>query len=165
MNRISILLYNNNNNTHSGNNNYHHQTLLLFTGDTLFVDGVGRPDLRDKAKEFANLIYETLHNKILTLEDSHDGYSIIVLPGHFDKDRKAGELISTTISKVREHVGLLKLPREEFIERIILQVMPTPPNYRKIILINKGDISIPVSKSDVYELEIGPNRCSISEMV
>jgi hypothetical protein len=110
------------------------------------------------------LIYETLHNKILALQDSHDGYSIVVLAGHFDKDRKAGELISTTISKVREHIGLLKLPREEFIERIVSQVIPTPPNYRQIIPINKGDISIPVSKSVMYELEIGPNRCSISEM-
>lgn len=42
--------------------------------------------------------------------------------------------------------------------------MSTPPNYRQIIPINKGDISIPVSKSVMYELEIGPNRCSISEM-
>jgi glyoxylase-like metal-dependent hydrolase (beta-lactamase superfamily II)/rhodanese-related sulfurtransferase len=152
-----------NNNTRSGNS--HHQQSLLFTGDTLFVDGIGRPDLRDKAGEFAVMLYQTLHSKTLPLEDGHDGYNIVVLPGHFDKDAKAGELISTTLGKVKEDVRLLKLPREEFIERIVSQVMPTPPNYRRIILINKGDISIPDSKSEVYELEIGPNRCSISEML
>jgi hypothetical protein len=42
-------------------------TKLLFTGDTLFVNGIGRPDLRDKAKEFASLLYYTLHRKIFIL--------------------------------------------------------------------------------------------------
>ena len=77
----------------------------------MFVDGIGRPDLRDKAREFAVMLYQTLHSKILSLEDGHDGYNIVVLPGHFDKDAKAGELISTTLGKVKEDVGLLKLPR------------------------------------------------------
>ena len=43
---------------------YFDKSLLLFTGDTLFVNGVGRPDLRNKVKEFAIILYETLHNRI-----------------------------------------------------------------------------------------------------
>ena len=39
--------------------------------------------------------------------------------------------------------------------------MPTPPNYKDIISINKFDRKLPAI-SEVYELEIGPNRCSIS---
>ena len=39
--------------------------------------------------------------------------------------------------------------------------MPTPPNYKDIISINKFDKKLP-TMSEIYELEIGPNRCSIS---
>jgi glyoxylase-like metal-dependent hydrolase (beta-lactamase superfamily II)/rhodanese-related sulfurtransferase len=143
---------------------YFDKSLLLFTGDTLFVNGVGRPDLRDKVKEFAIILYETLHNRILTIGDNYNNGSnnnIVILPGHFDKDARAGELISTTLSKVAEDVELLKLPREEFIDKISSQVMPTPPNYRQIILINKGDVPI-LDSSQLHEIEMGPNRCSIS---
>lgn len=164
---ISLLVkgYEQNNNTNSEDNqHYFGKSLLLFTGDTLFVNGVGRPDLRDKAKEFAAMLYETLHNKILRIGDSYNSgnsnNSIVILPGHFDKDARAGELISTTLSKVTEDVELLKIPREEFIDKISSQVMPTPPNYRQIILINRGDTPI-LGSSQLHELEMGPNRCSI----
>ena len=40
---------------------------ILFTGDTLFTNGVGRPDLRDKAPDFAAALYDSLHNKILNI--------------------------------------------------------------------------------------------------
>ena len=39
---------------------------LLFTGDTLFVNGIGRPELRDNVKEFASTLYDTLRKKYLT---------------------------------------------------------------------------------------------------
>ncbi|MFN3654649.1 MAG: rhodanese-like domain-containing protein, partial [Candidatus Nitrosotenuis sp.] len=41
----------------------------VFSGDTLFVEGIGRPDLRDQAEEFAANLYETLHNKLLKFSD------------------------------------------------------------------------------------------------
>ena len=61
---------------------------LLFTGDTLFVDGVGRPDLRDKSREFSEKLYDTLHHKIMTLLDT-----VLIFPAHIDKYIKAGEMI------------------------------------------------------------------------
>ena len=51
--------------------------------------------------------------------------------------------------------------KKEFIDKISSQVMPTPPNYRQIILINRGDIPI-LDSSQLDEIEMGPNRCSIS---
>ena len=47
----------------------------------------------------------------LTIGDNYNNGSnnnIVILPGHFDKDARAGELISTTLSKVTEDVELLK---------------------------------------------------------
>ena len=65
------------------NNNNNNKTIAncLFTGDTLFITGIGRPDLRDKAKEFASILYDTLHNKLFNLSKD-----VIVFPAHFDKD-------------------------------------------------------------------------------
>ena len=39
----------------------------VFTGDILFIESIGRPDLRDKAEEFAEQLYESLHEKLLKL--------------------------------------------------------------------------------------------------
>ena len=50
----------------------------MLTGDTLFVDGVGRPDLAERAEEFAHNLYRSLHDRVLTLPDD-----ALVLPGHY----------------------------------------------------------------------------------
>jgi glyoxylase-like metal-dependent hydrolase (beta-lactamase superfamily II) len=39
----------------------------ILTGDTLFIDGVGRPDLAERAEEFAHDLYRSLHTKVLSL--------------------------------------------------------------------------------------------------
>ena len=52
--------------------------LALFTGDTLFIESVGRPDLADRAAEFADELYHSLHDKVLAHPDQ-----ILVLPAHF----------------------------------------------------------------------------------
>jgi glyoxylase-like metal-dependent hydrolase (beta-lactamase superfamily II)/rhodanese-related sulfurtransferase len=129
---------------------------LLFTGDTLFVNGIGRPDLRDKALEFAQLLYDTLHNKIMTLPKD-----TLILPGHFDQDLKIGELVASTIEKINKDNTLLNYQKKDFVRSVVSKIMPTPPNYKDIISINKFDRDLP-SISEIYELEIGPNRCSIS---
>jgi glyoxylase-like metal-dependent hydrolase (beta-lactamase superfamily II)/rhodanese-related sulfurtransferase len=55
---------------------YHY---YLFTGDTLFIDGIGRPDLRDEARDFAGLLYETYHQKIDKFPPN-----TLILPAHFN---------------------------------------------------------------------------------
>lgn len=130
---------------------------LLFTGDTLFVNGVGRPDLRDKSREFSEKLYETLHHKILSLPDS-----VLVFPSHTDKYTKAGEMISADLGWLKKNANLLQLPKDEFVEKIVSQTMATPPNYRQIISINSGKVPVPETSSDIFELEFGPNRCNVS---
>jgi glyoxylase-like metal-dependent hydrolase (beta-lactamase superfamily II) len=131
---------------------------LLFTGDTLFVDGVGRPDLRDKAEEFASLLYNTLHNKIFNMQNKQD---IIIFPGHTDKIIDEEEILSEDLDNIQKKLIILNLDKKDFVRKISSIIMPTPSQYKEIILINKGDKTL-TSLQELQELEMGPNRCSIS---
>ena len=48
----------------------------IFTGDTVFLESVGRPDLADQAEAFAHLLYRSLHERVLPLGDD-----VVVFPG------------------------------------------------------------------------------------
>ncbi len=127
----------------------------VFTGDILFIESIGRPDLRDKAEEFATQLYDSLHNKLLKLPSdtivfpTHHGASVISTNGVF----------STTIGKTKEH-DILNLSKEDFVKQVVKVTVPRPMNYQNIIQINKG--SIPLIPSNIPDLELGPNRCSIA---
>lgn len=139
----------------SANNNQYLK--LLFTGDTLFVNGIGRPDLRDNAKEFASTLYDTLHNKLLNLPGE-----VVVFPAHSNTNLKSDKIIFSTIKEVEKRGHeFLDLDKKAFIDKISKEVMPTPSNFKEIIAINTGIKPVP-ALNDIYELEIGPNRCSIS---
>lgn len=127
----------------------------IFTGDILFVEGIGRPDLRDKAKEFANDLYNTLHNKLLTLPDE-----TIVLPGHHGEQTVSKNGIYHTTIREAKEMSILELLHDTFIDKVVSTTLPRPMNYERIIQINKS--SQPVLISEVANLEIGPNRCTIS---
>ena len=129
---------------------------LLFTGDTLFVDRVGRPDLRDKSREFSEKLYDTLHHKIMTLPDN-----VLIFPAHIDKYIKAGEIISADLGWLKKNAKLLQLQKNDFVEKVS-QTMATPPNYRQIISTNRGKTPVPQTSADIFELEFGPNRCNVS---
>ncbi len=126
-----------------------------FTGDILFVEGIGRPDLRNKAKEFANDLYGTLHDKLLTLPDG-----TIVLPAHHGEQTVSKSGIYNTSIKEAKNLSILELSHDVFIDKVVGMTLPRPMNYEKIIQINKSSQPVPIS--EVANLEIGPNRCAIS---
>ncbi len=144
-------------NEYDNNNNNNKNDKLLFTGDTLFVNGIGRPDLRDKAKEFASILYDTLHNKLFNLSKD-----VILFPAHFDKDVQPHQVISSTLGEIEKNgSALLRLDKQSFVDKVSSLVLPTPSNFKEIIAINTGNKPLP-SIGEAFELEIGPNRCSIS---
>lgn len=129
--------------------------IYIFSGDTLFVEGIGRPDLRDKAEEFAANLYETLHSKILKFPDNAK-----VFPTHHGEGVKptSDGLFVTTIKDAKK-LPLLDLDKAAFVSKVVSITTPRPMNYSMIIKINKG--TIPVSQAQIPDLEMGPNRCSI----
>lgn len=128
----------------------------LLTGDTLFTNGVGRPDLKadnDGMKVKAKLLYQSLQ-KLLSLNNE-----IIVLPAHTSQPIEFDNLlIYSTLEKVKS-VPLLQLKEEDFIETIISRIPATPANYLAIVEKNlRGDFS----DINPIDLEAGANRCAIS---
>ena len=130
----------------------------LFTGDTLFIDGIGRPDLRDEARDFAGLLYETYHQKIDKFPPN-----TLILPAHFNAASiilKHGIPIYETIESLKKKIRLLSTNRDEFVSLVTETVPPKPMNYKTIISINKK--MLPYDEVEIPDLEAGPNSCSIS---
>ncbi|WP_025761878.1 MBL fold metallo-hydrolase [Dyadobacter tibetensis] len=125
------------------------KSLGLFTGDTLFIGDVGRPDLAQEVVEdltqekLASHLYDSLRNKIMPLEDD-----IIVYPAH-----GAGSACGKNMSKeTTDTLGNQKktnyalnpdLTREEFIKELTEGLTPPPAYFPENVMMNiKGYESI-----------------------
>jgi thiosulfate/3-mercaptopyruvate sulfurtransferase len=98
-----------------------------------------------------------LHNKLFSLSKD-----VLVFPAHFDKDIQSQKIISSSLGEIeKKGIGLLELDRQSFIDKISSMVIPTPSNFKVIIAINSGNKPSP-TVDELFDLEIGPNRCSIS---
>jgi glyoxylase-like metal-dependent hydrolase (beta-lactamase superfamily II) len=127
----------------------------LFTGDTLFLSAVGRPDLGSSpegAREKARSLHASL-GRILSL-----GPETLILPGHTSEPVPFdGVPIAATLSVVRENTSLLGENEGVFAERITGSAAPTPENHERIVEINRtGEWP----EEDTAELEAGANRCA-----
>ena len=127
----------------------------VFTGDTLFLESVGRPDLADNAEAFAHSLYRSIHERILSLPDD-----ILVFPAHYGKnvDVRSGHFVTATLGSLRRSLGVLGLSEGAFVEWALQNVKDRPENYQAIVRINTGN---DVGSASSLELENGPNRCAI----
>jgi glyoxylase-like metal-dependent hydrolase (beta-lactamase superfamily II) len=129
----------------------------LFTGDTLFLAGVGRPDLEaspQEARAKAHRLYGTLM-RILALRPE-----TLVLPGHTNEPVPFdGQPLCATLGKVHARVGLLREDESTFVEKLLANLSPTPQNHTRIVELNKEGV---LPEEDPAELEAGANRCAVS---
>lgn len=103
----------------------------LFTGDTLFVGDVGRPDLVGSkgftAEQMAGMLYDSLHEKIMSLADE-----TIVFPAHGAGSLCGRSLSKETFSTLGEqrkfNYALQPMTRREFV-RIVTADQPAAPAY------------------------------------
>ncbi len=128
----------------------------IFTGDTLFLESVGRPDLADEAEGYAHHLFHSLHDRVLPLNDD-----ILVFPAHFGAgvEIRANEFVTRHLGEIRHTLPALELSEDDFVRWAVDHVKNRPGNYRQIVGINAGS-SAP--GPDDADLEIGPNRCSIA---
>ncbi|MFT4679367.1 MAG: hydroxyacylglutathione hydrolase [Litorivivens sp.] len=114
----------------------------LFSGDTLFIGDVGRPDLAIKSHvtkdDLAGYLFDSLRNKVMTLEDE-----VIVYPAH-----GAGSACGKNMSKETwDTLGHQKevnyalaadMTREAFIKEVTTGILPPPAYFAQNAAINKG---------------------------
>lgn len=127
--------------------------IALIGGDSLFADGIARPDLQrgdaEGARAMARLLHATLHERVLSLGDD-----TVLLPGHTHPGVQL-EAIAPTLGEVRAVVGELATddPRM-FAELLLADMPPRPANYEAVIAVNAG-----IRPFDP-ELEAGGNACA-----
>ena len=114
----------------------------LFTGDTLFIGDVGRPDLAQEiqadltAEKLAGMLYQSLHTKIMSLPDD-----IIIYPGH-GAGSACGKNMSAETSDTLGHqkqvnYALRKdITEAEFIQEVTSGLLPPPGYFPKNVLMN-----------------------------
>ncbi|MEH7505217.1 MBL fold metallo-hydrolase [Neobacillus drentensis] len=130
---------------------------FLLSGDILFIDSIGRPDLAGMAEDWVTDLRESLYNRYRELSEE-----LIVLPAHFmiidelSPDGSVSEKLGTLFEKNHG----LKIEDENEFRKLVTENLPPQPNaYQEIRETNMGKINPDVEKQRV--MEIGPNRCAI----
>lgn len=113
--------------------------VCVFTGDTLFVGDVGRPDLLDGVmtkEELAGMMYDSLHGKLLPLADD-----VVVYPAHGAGSacgKNIGKETFSTIGEQRKNnYALQPMTREAFIGAVTDGIQPAPAYFFKDAKLNK----------------------------
>lgn len=129
----------------------------LLTGDILFIDSIGRPDLAGLAEDWVGDLRETLYTRYRELSNE-----LIVLPAHFmiiDELNEDGTVAKRLGDLFAENHGLNIEDEAEF-RSIVTENLPPQPNaYQEIRQVNMGKIT--PNEDDQREMEIGPNRCAV----
>lgn len=110
---------------------------FVLTGDTVFVGAVGRPDLAGKEKEMANVLFDSLHQRIFTLPGEVELY-----PGH-TSGSVCGAGISgkpgSTLAFEKRWNPLLNMEREAFVEALTREIPPKPAEMERWVAANLGN--------------------------
>ncbi|WP_338593843.1 MBL fold metallo-hydrolase [Bacillus safensis] len=130
---------------------------FLLSGDILFVDSIGRPDLAGLAEDWVGDLRETLYDRYMALSKE-----LIVLPAHFmimEEVNEDGSVWKELGVLFEENHGL-NIEDEDVFRQMVTKNLPAQPNaYQDIRYTNMGKLT--PDDEEQREMEIGPNRCAI----
>ena len=129
----------------------------LLTGDILFIDSIGRPDLAGLADDWVRDLRQTLYSRYRLL-----GEDLIVLPAHFmiiEELNEDGTVAKRLGDLFVENHGLNVEDEEVFRSMVTDNLPPQPNSYEEIRHVNMGKVT--PSNEEQTEMEIGPNRCAV----
>ena len=115
--------------------------IALFSGDTVFMGDVGRPDLAQKSdlskEDLAGHLYESIHNKILKLDDD-----VIIYPAHGAGSACGKNMMKITYDSLKNQKKLnyalnSKLTKPEFIEKVLDELQKPPQYFPENVKLNK----------------------------
>ena len=126
-----------------------------FTGDTLFLNSVGRPDLEGGTPQELASRARLLHMSVSRLLQLPEATQ--VFPGHVSEAISFdGRMLRTTVGTIRDTVALARLEEAAFVQAVLARIPPNPPNHSRIVEFNeRGELP-----GDPSELEAGANRCA-----
>lgn len=137
----------------------------IFTGDTLFIGDVGRPDLAVKTdlsrEDLAGHLYESIWNKIMPLPDD-----VIVYPGH-GAGSACGKMMSkettdTLGNQKKVNYALQEMSKDEFVQKVTEGLVDPPQYFPKNAVMNKmgydsiqevlerGQVALSVEEFEAY---------------
>lgn len=114
----------------------------IFSGDTLFLGDVGRPDLAQKAasitqEDLAGILFDSLRNKIMVLADD-----VIVYPGHGAGSSCGKNMSKETVGTIGEQKATnyalrANMTKEEFVAEVTNGLLPPPAYFPENVRMNK----------------------------
>ena len=117
------------------------EEVSLFSGDTLFLGDVGRPDLAQKSdltqEDLAGMLFDSLRTRIMTLPDE-----VIVYPGHgagsaCGKNMSKETIGSIGYEKVNNYALRADMTKQEFIQEVTEGILPPPAYFPENVILNK----------------------------
>ena len=131
---------------------------VLFSGDTIFLEALGRPDLEKGdagAEAGAALLYDSLQSSIIPLADD-----VIVCPGHTsDAIGFDGVALADTLGNIKPRIDLLNRDKDTFVSEVVGSLGLKPPNFDRVLAVNEGRADL--GFLNPLEIEAGPNRCAV----
>lgn len=129
----------------------------LFTGDTLFSDGVGRPDLGGHLQEWGRELHRSLNQRLLGYSDQ-----TLVLPAHYSGPSAINPdgTVMARLGPLRQRIPELQMSSEgAFVEALRSQMRPAPSHYQDIVKVNLGSHN--ATDEQLGEWELGRNQCAV----
>ena len=130
---------------------------FLLTGDILFVESIGRPDLAGKAEDWVEDLRETLYDRYKNLAGD-----LTVLPSHFGEMSELNEdgSVSDKLNALYEKNKKLNVDDAGEFRHMVTDNLPEQPNSHEEIRKTNMGKSHP-DPDEKQSMETGPNNCSV----
>lgn len=141
-----------------GSTSYYIDNKFIITGDTIFIQSAGRPDLGGKSEEWSRILYLTL---MLTFRDVDDNAQI--LPGHYSSWSEANDdfVFAAPLGEIKKNnIAFHHVHEGQFAKFIADNLRPQPSVYAQIRRINGGWLKVDLEEQNVMDL--GKNECGAS---
>jgi len=131
----------------------------LITGDTVFIQSIGRPDLGGMAEAWSGMLFKTMTEILLKQDDR-----TVILPGHYMDWDEADENLAfaAPMGKIKEINKAIYTIADEtaFFDFIQANMRTQPEEYAKIREINAGLVEVDEAQQEI--MDIGKNECAAS---
>lgn len=131
----------------------------LFTGDGIFLQSFGRPDLGGKGEAWTPILYDSMVNRL----PPHLSDDTMILPAHFSllDEGRDGVFAADWATVQKTNKALQPRTLDEFTDYVLGNLPVFPPEYVEIKRVNGGLVQ--PDEEAASELELGKNICALSD--